>query len=267
MNIKKWFRKDILIFTIGIVLVCYPIVSNYIESRNNSESISTYDKYVEDLSSAKKKEMIKQAERFNERLYRQQKGISVESELNYTDILNAGNGVIGSIEIPQIKINLPIYHGTDDSVLNIGAGHVEDSSMPIGGENTHAVITGHSGLPSNKLFTRLDELKEKERFYIRVLDKTLAYEIDKIEVVLPEKVNYAVEDGKDLATLVTCTPYGVNTHRLLVTGHRVSYHEDIKNKVKQKLPSNHELVIYLIPIVFIMLGIIIFRKKGAKKYD
>ena len=264
---SKIFRKDIFVFIIGIALVCYPIISNFVASKNNAGLISTYDKQVDNLSSAEKKEMIKDAEQWNDKLYRQQKGISVDDNLDYLDILNIGNGIIGSIEIPQIDVNLPIYHGTNDDVLNIGAGHVEDSSMPVGGINTHTVITGHSGLPSNKLFTRLDELKEKDIFYICVLDEILAYEIDTIETVLPENADYQIEDGKDLATLVTCTPYGINTHRLLVTGHRIQYDQGVKDTIRKSLPSSHELIIYTIPLLFIILGIIIFRKKGAKKHD
>ena len=264
---SKIFRKDIFVFIIGIALVCYPIISNFVASKNNAGLISTYDKQVDNLSSAEKKEMIKDAEQWNDKLYRQQKGISVDDNLDYLDILNIGNGIIGSIEIPQIDVNLPIYHGTNDDVLNIGTGHVEDSSMPVGGINTHTVITGHSGLPSNKLFTRLDELKEKDIFYICVLDEILAYEIDTIETVLPENADYQIEDGKDLATLVTCTPYGINTHRLLVTGHRIQYDQGVKDTIRKSLPSSHELIIYTIPLLFIILGIIIFRKKGAKKHD
>ena len=265
MNIKKWFRKDILIFTIGMALVCYPIISSFVASKYNMGLISTYETKVDNLSSAEKKEMIKKAVQWNDKLYRQQKGISVDDNLDYQNILNIGDEIIGTIEIPAIDVNLPIYHGTNDDVLNIGAGHVEDSSMPVGGTNTHTVITGHSGLPSNKLFTRLDELEKNDKFYIYILDEVLAYEIDKIEIVLPEKVDYIIEDGKDLATLVTCTPYGINTHRLLVTGHRVQYDQGVKDTIRKSLPSSHELIIYTIPLLFIILGIIIFRKKGAKK--
>lgn len=265
MNIKKWFRKDILIFTIGMALVCYPIISSFIASKDNMGLISTYETKVDNLSSAEKKEMIKKAVQWNDKLYRQQKGISVDDNLDYLNILNTGDGIIGTIEIPAIDVNLPIYHGTNDDVLNIGAGHVEDSSMPVGGTNTHTVITGHSGLPSNKLFTRLDELEKNDKFYIYILDEVLAYEIDKIEIVLPEKVDYIIEDGKDLATLVTCTPYGINTHRLLVTGHRVQYDQGVKDTIRKSLPSSHELIIYTIPLLFIILWIIIFRRKGAKK--
>lgn len=263
--IKKILKKDIVIFIIGLALVCYPIISNYVASEDNASLISTYDKQVDNLSSAEKKEMIKNAEQWNDKLYRQQKGISIDDNLDYLNILNIDNGIIGTIEIPVIDVNLPIYHGTSDDILNIGTGHVEDSSMPVGGTNTHTVITGHSGLPSNKLFTRLDELEKNDKFYIYILDKVLAYEIDKIEIVLPEKADYTIEDGKDLATLVTCTPYGINTHRLLATGHRIQYDQGVKNTIRKSLPSSHELIIYTIPLLFVVLGIIIFRKKGAKK--
>lgn len=267
MKLKKLLRKDIFIFTIGLALICYPIVSNYFKSIDTSKLISTYDNKVTILTENQKEKMLEEAKEWNNNLYLQQRGIAVENNTSYEDVLDIGNGVIGTIEIPQIDVNIPVYHGTSDSVLNTGAGHVEDSSLPLGGNNTHTVITGHSGLPSSKLFTRLDELKEKEIFYIRVLDKTLAYKIDKIEVVLPEQANYAIEDGKDLATLVTCTPYGINTHRLLVTGHRIPYSQNDKKKTQEKVPSSHELIIYSIPIVFIILGFIIFRKKGAKVHD
>lgn len=170
---SKIFRKDIFIFIIGIALVCYPIISSFVASKDNMGLISTYETKVDNLSSAEKKEMIKKAEQWNDKLYRQQKGISVDDNLDYQNILNIGDEIIGTIEIPAIDVNLPIYHGTNDDVLNIGAGHVEDSSMPVGGTNTHTVITGHSGLPSNKLFTRLDELEKMINFIFIYLMKFL----------------------------------------------------------------------------------------------
>ena len=165
--------------------------------------------------------MIKDAEQWNDKLYRQQKGISVDDSLDYLDILNIDNGIIGSIEIPQIDVNLPIYHGTNDDVLNIGAGHVEDSSMPVGGINTHTVITGHKAV-CHQINYLQGSMNLKKRYILYfVLDEILAYEIDTIETVLPENADYQIEDGKDLATLVTCTPYGINTADCLVTGHRI----------------------------------------------
>ena len=261
---SKIFRKDVFIFIIGIALVCYPIISNFVASKDNASLISTYDKQVDNLSSAEKKEMIKDAEQWNDKLYRQQKGISVDDSLDYLDILNIGNGIIGSIEIPQIDVNLPIYHGTNDDVLNIGAGHVEDSSMPVGGINTHTVITGHRGLPSSKLFTRLDELKKGDLFFIKIIDKTLAYKINKIEVVLPDKVSYSIIDNQDLATLITCTPYGLNTHRLVITGKRVPYKKKEKKSIKSSMPSLREIIFYVIPVLFSVAGILFFRKRGVK---
>ena len=261
---SKIFRKDVFIFIIGIALVCYPIISNFVASKDNASLISTYDKQVDNLSSAEKKEMIKDAEQWNDKLYRQQKGISVDDSLDYLDILNIGNGIIGSIEIPQIDVNLPIYHGTNDDVLNIGAGHVEDSSMPVGGINTHTVITGHRGLPSSKLFTRLDELKKGDLFFIKIIDKTLAYKINKIEVVLPDKVSYSIIDNQDLATLITCTPYGLNTNRLVITGKRVPYEEKEKKSIKSSMPSLREIIFYVIPVLFSVAGILFFRKRGVK---
>ena len=208
--------------------------------------------------------MIKKAVQGNDKLYRQQKGISVDDNLDYLNILNIGGEIIGTIEIPAIDVNLPIYHGTNDDVLNIGAGHVEDSSMPVGGINTHTVITGHRGLPSSKLFTRLDELKKGDLFFIKIIDKTLAYKINKIEVVLPDKVSYSIIDNQDLATLITCTPYGLNTHRLVITGKRVPYEEKEKKSIKSSMPSLREIIFYVIPVLFSVAGILFFRKRGVK---
>ena len=159
---------------------------------------------------------------------------------------------------------MPVYHGTDSDVLNVGAGHLEDSSLPVGGNNTHTVLTGHRGLPSSKLFTRLDELKKDDLFFIKVIDKTLAYKINKIEVVLPDKVSYSIIDNQDLATLITCTPYGLNTHRLVITGKRVPYEEKEKKSIKSSIPSLREIIFYVIPVLFSVAGILFFRKRGVK---
>lgn len=147
---------------------------------------------------------------------------------NYQDVLNVdGDGVMGYIEIPKIDVSLPIYHGTSEEALEKGAGHLDVTALPIGGEGNHSVISAHRGLPSAELFTRLDEMEKGDEFYIHVLDKTLAYEVDQIEVILPEELALLQpEDGKDLVTLLTCTPYAVNTHRLLVRGTRIPYVEE-----------------------------------------
>ena len=259
MRILKFLKKDILIFITGLALVSYPVISNYIESREQAGQIDTYNNSINELSSANKQTMLNEAHEWNDNLYSKQKGLTENSGLEYENVLNFGNGVIGTVEIPKIKLNMPVYHGTDSDVLNVGAGHLEDSSLPVGGNNTHTVLTGHRGLPSSKLFTRLDELKKDDLFFIKVIDETLAYKINKIEVVLPDKV-----DNQDLATLITCTPYGLNTHRLVITGKRVPYEEKEKKSIKSSIPSLREIIFYVIPVLFSVAGILFFRKRGVK---
>ena len=229
-SLFKFLKKDIVIFMTGLALVSYPVISNCIESKSQTGQIATYKEKTTDTAAEDKRYMIEDAEKWNTELYMNQKGIPASREFKYEDILDIGNGMIGSIEIPCINVNMPIYHGTSDSVLSTGAGHIQDSSFPTGGKNTHAALTGHRGLPSSRLFTRLDELKTGDLFYINVLDETMAYKISRIETVLPEKVNYSIQDDKDLVSLITCTPYGLNTHRLVVTGYRISYKESVKRK-------------------------------------
>ena len=264
MRILKFLKKDILIFITGLALVSYPVISNYIESREQAGQIDTYNNSINELSSANKQTMLNEAHEWNDNLYSKQKGLSEDSGLEYENVLDFGNGVIGTVEIPKIKVNMPVYHGTDSDVLNVGAGHLEDSSLPVGGNNTHTVLTGHRGLPSSKLFTRLDELKKDDLFFIKVIDETLAYKINKIEVVLPDKVSYSIIDNQDLATLITCTPYGLNTHRLVITGKRVPYEEKEKKSIKSSMPSLREIIFYVIPVLFSVAGILFFRKRGVK---
>lgn len=263
-SLFKFLKKDIVIFMTGLALVSYPVISNCIESKSQTGQIATYKEKTTDTAAEDKRCMIEDAEKWNTELYMNQKGIPASREFKYEDILDIGNGMIGSIEIPCINVNMPIYHGTSDSVLSTGAGHIQDSSFPTGGKNTHAALTGHRGLPSSRLFTRLDELKKGDLFYINVLDETMAYKISMIETVLPEKVNYSIQDDKDLVSLITCTPYGLNTHRLVVTGYRISYKESEKKEIKKNIISFREFVFYSLPVVFSAAGIFVFRKKERK---
>lgn len=263
-------KKDVLIFIIGLALVCYPIISNYIENNNYQDLIKTYENKANSLDDEKKQQIINTANDWNTALYLKQQGLSVNNQNDYESILNISDGIMGSIEIPKINVNIAIYHGTDDEVLSVGAGHLEDTSLPVGGENTHAVLTSHRGLPSAKLFTRLDELQINDMFYINILDKTLAYKIYNIDVLKPEVLQeqgFVIEDGKDIVSLVTCTPYGINTHRLVITAKRVPYSEKEKNSIKTALPSLREIVFYSLPLLFSVIGILIFKnkKKGAKR--
>ena len=264
MRILKFLKKDILIFITGLALVSYPVISNYIESIEQADQIDTYNSSVSELSRANKQLMLNEAHEWNDNLYSKEKGLPEDSGLEYENVLDLGNGVIGTVEIPKIKVNMPVYHGTDSDVLNVGAGHIEDSSLPVGGNNTHTVLTGHRGLPSSKLFTRLDELKKGDLFFIKIIDETLAYKINKIEVVLPDKVSYSIKDNQDLATLITCTPYGLNTHRLVITGKRVPYEEKEKKSIKSSMPTLREIIFYVIPVLFSVAGILFFRKRGVK---
>lgn len=227
----------ILIFLAGLSLLLYPLVANQWNNHRQKQLISNYESVVADKEAAGKIDYaaeMKKAEAYNDALLPSILPDSfavaeaqTEADSSYENSLNiAGDGMMGIVEIPKIDIKLPIYHGTSDEVLQKAAGHLEGSSLPIGGENTHAVIFAHRGLPSASLFTDLDQLEIGDHFLIHVLDETLCYEVDQILVVDPEDTSaLAVEDGEDLMTLLTCTPYGVNTQRLMVRGHRVPYEE------------------------------------------
>lgn len=238
--------------------------------------ISTYEGKVKHTDKAKINEQIQKAHNYNDMLF-QTMGASVGdidtdvlSDESYENILNlSDNGIMGSIEIPKIGVDLPIYHGTSDDVLSNGVGHLQNSSFPVGGENSRTVLTGHRGLPNAKLFTRLDELKKDDLFYIRVGNKTLAYQIYKIEIVKKEEAPdfLGIEEGKDLATLITCTPYGINTHRLILTGKRVPYSEKKKDAIEPEMMSWRELLFTALPflIVFMLIVRFILNKRKERK--
>lgn len=274
---KKRYRNsnlmNILLFVCGLLMCLYPFISGIYTSYTQSQLIQTYEDNSSSLSENQINEEIQKAIDYNNSLYQKQlnpfnnNAISLKA---YNDILNiSDSSIIGSIEIPVIDVNMPIYHGTSETILSKGAGHMEETSFPIGGENTHSVITGHRGLPSSKLFTRLDELQKNDLFYINVLNQTIAYEIDKISIVTPNNIDSInIESGKDLVTLITCTPYGLNTHRLLVTGHRIPFEKEVKKNIEPKSMSLRELFFIVLPLLFIIFGIIIFKKKkGVGSYE
>lgn len=227
----RWIKKNlssiilVLIFIIGLSLLLYPSFSDYWNSFHQSRAIASYAQTVTTIDDDQYEKMWAQAQEYNTTLAKKQNRwvLSEKEYEEYESLLNiGGTGIIGYIEIPNIKVSLPIYHGVDEAVLQIAVGHIEGSSLPVGGEGTHCVISGHRGLPSAKLFTNLDEMEEGDLFMMRVLDETLTYEVDQIRIVEPEDLSaLEIEEGKDLCTLVTCTPYGINSHRLLVRGHRV----------------------------------------------
>lgn len=271
----------VLLFAAGAGIFLYPAISNYLAERQQTEVIHTYQAKVDEMEQAKLDEAWQEAVEYNENLA----GDPVHDPFvmgsgyvlpdNYEDVLNInGDGVMGYVEIPKIDVYLPIYHGTSEEVLEEGAGHLEMTALPIGGENRHPVISAHRGLPSAELFTRLDEMEIGDEFYIHVLDETLAYEVDQIEVILPEELSLLQpEEDRDLLTLLTCTPYAVNTHRLLVRGTRVPYVESaVQDHVDRARADRSWLEEYIHAIVLgvlllIILGtaaFLIWRRKRKK---
>ena len=231
-TMKKNFTNIllILVFLTGLSLLLYPSISDYWNSFHQSRAIASYAEAVAELDNESYEEYWKAAQEYNAALPANNHRYQPTEEENeqYEKLLNiSGNGIMGYIEIPAIGVSLPIYHGVEDTVLQIAIGHIEGSSLPVGGASTHCVVSGHRGLPSAKLFTDLDKLAEGDTFLLRVLDEVLTYEVDQIHIVEPQELDLLeIEEGKDLCTLVTCTPYGVNSHRLLVRGHRIENQKD-----------------------------------------
>lgn len=220
----------ILVLLAGVSLLLYPTVSDYWNARHASKAVADYTQNVQALDQDAYDELLAAAEDYNRSLLTRENGffLTEEQQAQYESLLDiSGTGIMGYIEIPSINVSLPIYHGTSDSVLQIAVGHLDWTSLPVGGESTHCVLSGHRGLPSAKLFTNLDQIVEGDTFIIRVLDEVLTYEVDRILIVEPEDVTaLQIESGKGLCTLVTCTPYGINSHRLLVRGHRVETEQE-----------------------------------------
>lgn len=214
----------------GLSLLLYPTVSDYWNSLHASQAVADYAENVRNLEAEKYEQVLQDAKSYNQMLPYEQTtfALSEEEKEAYDALLDiSGTGVMGYIEIPTVNISLPVYHGTEDAVLQIAVGHLEWSSLPVGGESTHCVLSGHRGLPSAKLFTNLDKLVAGDKFIMRVLDEVLTYEVDQILIVEPTDVStLMIEAEKDLCTLVTCTPYGINSHRLLVRGHRIENQEE-----------------------------------------
>ena len=263
----------ILIFLVGLGFISYPTVSNLWNQAHQSRAIATYSKQVEKLDDSENKKMLKAARKYNKSLLKKSDHwkLSKKDKKKYESLLDvSGTGIMGYIEVPKIDCSLPIYHGTDEGALQIAIGHLEGSSLPVGGKSTHCVLSGHRGLPSARLFTDLDQMEEGDIFILNILGRKLAYEVDQINVVLPEEMSdLEIEEGKDLCTLVTCTPYGINTHRLLVRGHRTEYVEkkvaEEKKEVQTKKTDIRLMIAggagVLIPLIIIIVIVIKRRRK------
>ncbi|MDO4323375.1 MAG: class C sortase [Lachnospiraceae bacterium] len=223
-----------LVLLTGVGAMGYPLVSDWFSVYTAKVEIADYDAAVEEEDVSALEEMLKEAEEYNKAL---SEGGGKTSVASYDDLL-AVTDAIGYLEIPKLGVYMPIYHGTSDEVLQKGIGHMEDTSLPVGGASTHSVLSGHTGLPAAKILTDLDQMEEGDRFYIHVLNRVLAYEVDQIKVVLPEETeDIQIVKGEDYVTLLTCTPYGINSHRLLVRGKRTEY---VPEKVSVKPPAKTE---------------------------
>ena len=260
---KKHFTTYLLfaILILGLSLLLYPTVSDYWNSFHQSAAVASYMDTVKDMDDDRCDRLRQQAEAYNADLpgFADRWNPTAEEHRRYTDTLDVtGTGIMCSIEIPSLGLTLPVYHTTEEDVLQIAVGHIEGSSLPVGGPGTHCVLSGHRGLPSARLFTDLDKLREGDIFSLCTMREVLTYEVDKIRIVLPyETQGLSLEPGRDLCTLVTCTPYGVNTHRLLVRGHRIDSPEAARNV---RVTSDAVLVdpLLVAPVVAIPLLILLF---------
>ncbi|MES5943292.1 MULTISPECIES: class C sortase [unclassified Bacillus cereus group] len=256
------------IFLLGLSIFLYPTVSNWFATRTHYSEVSMYDEAIKELEKEEINRKETEAQEYNKKVQNTTQTFSdpfhengEEKKSSHVDVLNIGE-IMGYIEIPKIDVNLPIYQGTAEEVLSRGIGQLNESSLPVGGENTHTVLTGHRGLPSALMFTHLDKIEKNDVFYIHSLDKVLAYKVDQIKIVLPnETEDLLVVQGQDYATLITCTPYGVNTHRLLVRGHRVPYDAEEKEMITKPFILEDWMIVFSIGIICIVLLIIYLKKR------
>lgn len=269
---KKNFSTIILVIIlfVGLSLLLYPTVSDYWNSFHQSRAIASYAETVAEINNIDYEKIWNDAVQYNRKWAEKENkwSMSEEEVAEYESLLNvSGNGIMGYIEIPEIKVSLPIYHGVDEGVLQIAIGHLPETSLPVGGKGTHCVISGHRGLPSAKLFTDLDQLVEGDIFIMRILDETLTYEVDRILIVEPEDVSaLEAEEGMDYCTLVTCTPYGINSHRLLVRGHRIENLET-SNQIRVTADAQQIDPVLVAPAVAIpiLLLLVILVLAGSRK--
>lgn len=279
---KKFYIGDIfriIVLLIAFSVLLYPTVSNYLYEKNGARVISSYDENAVRLRQSEKQAMLEAARQYNRELLGNIElldpfsPLKKEVDARYQSLLNTNEaGMMGYIRIPKIDVELPIYHGTEERILQSGVGHFEGTSLPVGGESSHTVLTGHRGLPSKLLFTDLDQMKEGDIFYLKILGETFAYKIDQILTVLPENTKaLTIEPGKDYATLVTCTPYAVNTHRLLVRGSRIPYEEAVRQvpdeKITPTLPFQVKVLLAAIGVLVLIFIVYQLWKKTRKRKE
>lgn len=270
-KLQNVFR--LLCILIGVGLLVYPSLSTYLSEKNGSRVADSYDGFVQQQNETERQTILQAAMDYNCALAEENAGLPSTDAMgrpvcgeDYWQLLDLmGNGMMGYLVLPTLGETIPIYHGTEEAVLQVGIGHVENTSLPVGGPSTHAALSGHRGLPSASLFTNLDQMKVGDCFYIRVVDQTLAYQVDQIHVVLPNQTeDLAIVDGEDYVTLITCTPYGINSHRLLVRGRRIPYtppedgdalHLQDEGSILAKIPMQyrHLMIGLAVILAFIVL--------------
>lgn len=274
-RIKRLFPNIIvaIVLTVGIGLLAYPTISDRVNELHSSRAIGSYVKKTKDLSEDEKKGLLKEARKYNEDLVENSNRYHLDKEekSRYSHMLDATDtGIMAYIEIPKLKVYMPIYHGVDEGTLQVAAGHIPGSSLPVGGPSTHSLISGHRGLPSAKLFTDLDQLKYGDIFFVYVFDEVLAYRINQIRTVLPDEVETLdIEQGRDYVTLITCTPYGVNSHRLLVRGERTRYVKP-RQKVEDVIrKTTVKFILILVAIILTTLLILVYliKRRRRRKYN
>lgn len=261
----------ILVFLLGLSLLLYPTVSDYWNSLHQSRAITKYAEEVAGLNNQDYGQLLADAQNYNKSLLKKTNRfvLSEEEREEYESLLDvSGTKAIGYIEITKINCYLPIYHGTEETVLQTGIGHIEGSSLPVGGESTHCVLSGHRGLPSAKLFTDLDKLEEGDTFLLYVLDEILTYEVDQILIVEPEDLSaLEIEEGEDYCTLVTCTPYGINSHRLLVRGHRIENQYTSNVRVTADAMQIEPIIVAplaAVPILLVLLIVLLVKTRKKR---
>ena len=268
----RWTLLLVVILLAGLGLLLYPTFSDWWNSFHQSRAIASYVQTVASLDKEEYARMLQEAEDYNRALPEKPNRYKLsEEELEeYNSILDVtGTGIMGYVEIPSINVSLPIYHGTNEAVLQTAVGHIEGTSLPVGGIGTHCAVSGHRGLPSAKLFTDIDQLSFGDTFLIQVLDRTLTYEVDQIRIVLPtEMQDLEIEPDKDYFTLITCTPYGINTHRLLVRGKRIENQLQEVSVTADAIQLEPILVAPLVaaPILLVLVGVLLFttRRRNRK---
>lgn len=274
---KSWLKKHLLTvlmiagLSVGIGLLLYPSVANYWNTFHQTRAIMAYNDVVSQMSAEDYKIILDEAKAYNDRLGEAgiQWMMTDQQKKEYNRMLKIdGTDVMGYVSIPKIHVRLPIYHGTEEAVLQTSIGHLEQTSLPVGGENSHCSVSGHRGLPSARLFTDLDKVKEGDIWTMNVLNETFTYEVDQIRIVEPEDLsNLNIAKKKDLCTLITCTPYGVNTHRLLVRGHRIPNVDGDANLTADAIQIEPMYIapFLAIPILLALIAIMILTTRRAKK--